>query len=1590
MKKTITRVLALTVVMMIVLLSFPVGVFADVENNEPSREFNIFLDAGEITDEFISQTSQIIAENWSDDYFSSITMTLGEDVMLVDGEEVELSAGAFLNKDDDLFLPVAELAETMGATAEVNQQTGDILIETPTGQINLNSFADDDSLVNTAEQTQIGEAVTEEDNGNATMYIGEDSIVSNFPVIQEEQAEELFNLDVSVKNDKVIITKPYQMKEIILYVHDGENLSNDYQAKNSVTNGEGLYFLQYETEEETKFAYDEFLSDDSVEYVVLNSVVTTNALPSPGSWGTNGNANSMGIQADRMKNYLQDNDEEVIIAVLDTGVDSEYLSGTVNGRDGHPHLEGRTTVAASETDNTAGLNFVDIENINNDPYDDSDDGHGTHVAGTIVDCTPNNVKILPVKVLDHEGKGDALNVGYGIEYAAEQGAKVINMSLGGSCGISTISRRCLIDSAVEYVTYGAIEDGKIPPMFIVAAGNASCDVGDEYCPARLSQYYDNIITVGAVDQNDLIADFSNYGNAVDVCAPGVDIYSSIPGGEYDEYSGTSMATPHVSAAMAMLILAHPNYSDSQLKTLLKSMTVDLGEPGSDPAYGAGRIDFRLYSNQNLPAINSISAMGFSLQLDAGNGWGVFPSVTIDNYLGTALIGALVSPKEATNKAVSFATNDQTIAIYQNARIVTKWVGSVIAICTMDGMPTQTCVVNVKDKWIYHAADSFGGGTGTQDDPYLLSSAEQLAKISYDSYYDRQAYSGKHFKLTTDIDLKGKYWVPIREFRGVFDGDGYAILNMMVNDWEKLSGDKNCSGLFACLYSPSKINNLGVLNAYVDISSYITKNSLGILCGLASSVQINNCYTTGTVPKGAGLVGELTNSSVNNCYSVVENSNAGLVGKINYSRIYNSYASGTLGYSGAGFSLLQHKYHLSPDTYLTSVVNSFSVIDSLSDVGFITENEGTIQRCYYLNSNTYGVKTNADEGAYVDLTGKTLDYFTQVSNFTNTENWDSSSPWDFENVWAIDANYQGGLPYLKIFPKRTLVTGMNLNQSVLELKPGQCETLTVTFSPSTILEQNVRWSSSYSGAVSVDRDGKITANKETGSATITALALDGSGKKATCRVYIDDHDFMLSDATSIERNNPINGTISYGGDIDCFVFTPDTSGTYFFYTKGTLNTKGILCDSDGNQLKTNDDWDGSNNRNFGMKHSLVAGEIYYIKVSANNNTAEGSYEFIIDDDHANDSTVATSIALHSKTNGSINYSTDEDWFSFTPTTSGSYLFYTTGSTDTKGTLYNSSGAQLKVNNNGSISGSNFAFAYSLTAGQTYYIKVSNNNSSTGAYTLIVSKSFYSASYTNTNADARKVQMSAEAASVLTNLTITINGTTYSLTKPTSGDLDKTVNGVRFKVTFTSKNSGLSTLWNITANIPATAIGNTTTTKFTFSKGIVTGISSSNLTGLVAYGSSYKTNLTPNTYISSLLSSMATTGYTFTAYNWNDQQITATTTTKVATGQKIVQKNSSGKIVHVYYLVLFGDVAGSGIVGDGLINATDSMKVLQEIAETFLGAISKLAADADHNGSISQADADLILNHAVGKATINQNVAITQAVDSSCYFETPITF
>lgn len=178
---------------------------------------------------------------------------------------------------------------------------------------------------------------------------------------------------------------------------------------------------------------------------------------------------------------------------------------------------------------------------------DDDNGHGSHVAGTIA-AVDNGIgvvgvaagaTVVPVKVLDRRGSGSWSGVIAGIDYVGSAGksGEVANMSLGG--GVSTE-----IDDAV----YNASQSGV---KFCLAAGNESDDA-IYHSPARVNG--PNIYTISAMDINDNWAYFSNYGTPVDYCAPGVNILSTWKDGGYNTISGTSMATPH---AAGVLLLGSP-------------------------------------------------------------------------------------------------------------------------------------------------------------------------------------------------------------------------------------------------------------------------------------------------------------------------------------------------------------------------------------------------------------------------------------------------------------------------------------------------------------------------------------------------------------------------------------------------------------------------------------------------------------------------------------------------------------------------------------------------------------------------------------------------------------------------------------------------------------------------------------------------------------------------------------------------------------------------------------------------------------------------------------------------------------------------
>ncbi|MBU1119650.1 S8 family peptidase [Patescibacteria group bacterium] len=243
-----------------------------------------------------------------------------------------------------------------------------------------------------------------------------------------------------------------------------------------------------------------------------------------------------------------------------------------------------TGTELTHTDLSANI-ITGYDFVNNDTNPSDDNGHGTHVSG-IIASTQNSAgnigaayqaKIMPVKVLNNEGYGYLSDVAKGIYYAADNGARIINMSLGSSSDSLTLK------TAIEYAAKKGV-------LMIAAAGNesgSSCQY-----PAA----YSSVICVGATDTSNKLASFSNMGS--ELSAPGVSNYSTYIGNTYRYMSGTSMATPHVAGAAAVVASFCTTCSTAEIRTVLKNTAVDLGTTGYDSVFGYGLVDL-------VAAINSL-------------------------------------------------------------------------------------------------------------------------------------------------------------------------------------------------------------------------------------------------------------------------------------------------------------------------------------------------------------------------------------------------------------------------------------------------------------------------------------------------------------------------------------------------------------------------------------------------------------------------------------------------------------------------------------------------------------------------------------------------------------------------------------------------------------------------------------------------------------------------------------------------------------------------------------------------------------------------------------------------------------------------
>ena len=262
---------------------------------------------------------------------------------------------------------------------------------------------------------------------------------------------------------------------------------------------------------------------------------------------------------------LSTGSSSVTVAILDSGVDLT-----------HPDLAGKIV---------AGYDFVNEDSI---PQDDF--GHGTHVAGIAAAVTNNNygiagvswgARIMPLKVLDSSGNGYTSDSADAIIWAADNGAKVINMSFGSSSHSSA-----MLD-AVNYAYSKGV-------TMVAASGNDG--INGVLYPAK----YNHVIAVGATDSSNSRGNFSNYGSELDLVAPGVSIYSTLMSNSFGYKSGTSMATPFVTGLAALLSGLSSDFSPDQIEQAMVNSALDLGSTGRDDYFGYGLIQVESAILQLLP------------------------------------------------------------------------------------------------------------------------------------------------------------------------------------------------------------------------------------------------------------------------------------------------------------------------------------------------------------------------------------------------------------------------------------------------------------------------------------------------------------------------------------------------------------------------------------------------------------------------------------------------------------------------------------------------------------------------------------------------------------------------------------------------------------------------------------------------------------------------------------------------------------------------------------------------------------------------------------------------------------------------------
>lgn len=412
-------------------------------------------------------------------------------------------------------------------------------------------------------------------------------------------------------------------------------------ATDAVVSRDGRFVLQFSSKKKLVSCLEKLNKNPDILYAERDKILHTEALEDADeylSWGVEA------IEADVYSQKISPSvsDRSVTVAIVDSGCENiDFIKDKL----------------------VPGYDFFDNDN---DAYEDiSPKSHGTALAGIVASCTRNlPVKIMPVRILELED-ASMINAINGIRYAADNGADVINISLG-----AIFSNCKALEDAINY----AIEKNV---SVVVCAGNLKIDI-ENFCPAHI----ENVITVSSINSDFAFSEsFSNFGDEIDVAAPGENIICYNASGELTALTGTSMSTAFASAAAAMFRLDNPGCTVKQVQNTLNAYAEDYGDSGWDKYYGWGVLRLGNIPKSTIVPVESISFPQDSYALTVGDTMEIIPALSPDN---------------ATDKSFTLSANNSNVKINKNIITAVSAGVSTLIVTSSNGMQ-DTATVTIADK-----------------------------------------------------------------------------------------------------------------------------------------------------------------------------------------------------------------------------------------------------------------------------------------------------------------------------------------------------------------------------------------------------------------------------------------------------------------------------------------------------------------------------------------------------------------------------------------------------------------------------------------------------------------------------------------------------------------------------------------------------------------------------------------------------------------------------------------------------------------------------------------------------------------------------